>query len=109
MNMNQVQARQVLVDVASGMLDGSVNLIEGVRQICDLRFAIGDPNNELFFPVRAIESQTDSYPLGEMRLNCDEDYLALADGEMDDFLAEVRDELMQACRKIVRAFSTPRH
>jgi hypothetical protein len=97
--------RHELVAVASGMLAGGVNLIEGMRRICGLRFAIEDPENEVFLPIRAMESETDSFPLGAMRSNCSEDYLKRADAEMQSYLADARDDILQACREIVRAFS----
>ena len=55
--------RHELVAVASGMLAGGVNLIEGMRRICALRIAIEDPENKVFLPIRAMESETDSFPL----------------------------------------------
>lgn len=97
--------RHELVAVASGMLAGDVNLIKGVRRICALRFAIEDPENEVFLPIRAIESETDSFPLGAMRSSCSEDYLKRADAEMESYLADACDDILQACREIVRTFS----
>ena len=97
--------RHELVAVASGMLAGNVHLIEGVRHICALRFAIGDPENEVFLSIRAIESETDSFPLGAMHLNCSEDYLKRANAEMESYLADAREDIWQACREIVRTFS----
>lgn len=104
--LDRVSARRhELVAVASGMLTGGVNLIEGMRRICALRFAIEDPENEVFLPIRAMESETDSFPMGAMRSNCGEDYLKRADAEMESYLADTRDDILQACREIVRTFS----
>jgi hypothetical protein len=97
--------RHELVAVAAGMLAGGINLIDGMRRICKLRFAIEDPENEVFLPIRAMESETDSFPLGEMRSYCSEDYLKQADAEMKIYLADAGDDILQACREIVRAFS----
>jgi len=97
--------RHELVAVASGMLAGGVNLIEGMRRICVLRFAVEDPENEVFLPIRAMESETDAFPLGAMRSNCSEDYLQRADAEMESYLADARYDILQACREIVRTFS----
>lgn len=104
--LDRVSARRYeLVAVASGMLAGGVNLIEGMRRICALRCAIEDPENEVFLPIRAMESETDSFPLGAMRANCSEDYLKRADAAMESYLADARDDILQACREIVRTFS----
>lgn len=99
------EQRRELVAVAAEMLAGSVNLVEGMRRICALRFAIEDSENEVFLPIRAMESETDSFPLGEMRLSCSEDYLKRADAEMESYLADSRHDILQACREIVRTFS----
>ena len=95
--------RQELVELANSMLCGGINLIEGVRRICALRFAIEDPENEVFLPLRAIESETDAFPLGAMRSNCSAEYLKRVDSEMESYLADARDDILQACREIVTA------
>jgi hypothetical protein len=97
--------RRELVAVASGMLAGSVNLIEGMRHICALRFAVQDPDNEVFLPIRAMESETDSFPLESSRLQCSENYLRRADADMERYLADARDDILHACEQIIRTFS----
>lgn len=64
-----------LVNVASLMLSENINLLEEIRKICSLRFAVGEPNNEVFLPIRGIESETDSFPMGEVRENWDDEFL----------------------------------
>lgn len=97
--------RRELVLIASGMLAGSVNLIEGMRRICALRFVIDDPTNEIFLPIRAMESETDSFPLGATRSNYSGDYLARADAEMERYLTSAREEILRSCREIIQRFS----
>lgn len=97
--------REELVGLANSMLAGEINLIEGVRKICSLRFAISDPENDVFVPLRAIDSETDHYPLGEMRARCADDYLRRMDAEMEGYLAEARQDILDACRDIIRTYS----
>lgn len=97
--------RQELVVLANSMLAGETNLIEGVRQICALRFAVEDPENEVFLAIRGIESETDTFPLGPMRANCSPEYLKRMDSEMQSYLSDAREDILQACREIVKAFS----
>lgn len=97
--------RKELVALANSMLAGEINLIKGVRRICALRFAVEDPENEVFLPIRAIESETDTFPLGAMRVNCSPDYLKRADSEMQSYLADARADILQACKEIVTTFS----
>lgn len=100
-----VNKRDELVMVATAMLEERLNLIEGVRKICALRYEVGDPENEVFMPVRAIESETDHFPLGKMRDQCAVDYLQHMDAEMSRYLAAAREDILLACRDIIRVFS----
>lgn len=97
--------RSELTGVAAAMLDGQMHLIEGVRKICSLRHAIGDPDNEVFMPIRAIESETDHFPLGEIRTRCALEYLKRMDDEMQRYLADAKADILAACREIIRVFS----
>lgn len=97
--------RAELISVATAMLNGKMNLIEGVRKICSLRHAVGDPDNEVFMPIRTIESETDHFPLGQMRERCAKDYLQRVDNEMQCYIVDVQDIILTACREIIRIFS----
>lgn len=96
--------REELVGLANAMLAGEVNLIEGVRKMCSLRFAISDPENDVFIPLCAIDSETDHYPLGEMRARCADGYLRRIDTEMENYLEEVRQDILDVCRDIIRIY-----
>lgn len=102
---SRVEKRAELVLLATAMIEGRLNLIDGVRKIASIRHHVGDPENEVFVPIRAIESETDHFPLGQMRQQCADDYLRRMDEEMDRYLATAKDDIMEACKAIVRAFS----
>lgn len=97
--------RRELVAVANSMLTGELDLVEGVRRICSLRFAVEDPENEVFLPIRGIESETDVFPIGAMRSNCSQEYLQRMDAEMQRYLTGAKVDILQACQEIVKAFS----
>jgi len=97
--------RNELVVVANSMLDERMNLIEGVRKICSLRFTVGDPENDVFMPIRAIDSETDHFPIGEIRSRCAPDYLQRMDAEMQDYLSDARPYILEACKEIISVFS----
>lgn len=97
--------RRELVNVAKGMLENEVHLIEGVRRICSLRFDVGDPENEVFLPIRGIESETDTFLLGTMRSSCSQEYLQRMDAEMEVFLAEAKGDILRASEEILKIFS----
>lgn len=97
--------REELVGLANSMLSGGINLIEGVRKVCALSVAIGDSENDVFAPMAAIESETDHYPLGEVRARCAEDYLRRMDAELESYLMEAGPDIMDACRDVIRTYS----
>lgn len=96
--------RLELVLLAQDMLSDKVNLIEGVRKICSLRFAIADPENDVFIPFRAIESETDHYPLGKARIICSEDYLRRVDDQIESYLENTKQVIFDGCRDIIRLY-----
>jgi hypothetical protein len=97
--------RAELVAVATAMTAGEMNLIEGVRKITALRHDVENPDDEIFMPIRAIESETDHFPIGAARAHCAPDYLQRADEEMELYLADAKADILAACREIVRAYS----
>ena len=100
----QSQKRLELVRVAHEMLEARMDLIEGVRRICGLRHQVGDPDNPVFMPIRAIDSETDHFPIGQMREGCDAEYLQRVDIEMNSYLEQAREDLRSACREIILSF-----
>ncbi|NDP59182.1 MAG: hypothetical protein GZ090_07485 [Oxalobacteraceae bacterium] len=97
--------RHELVNVANAMLVGDMNLIKGIRRICKLRFSVRDPENEVFLAIRGIESETDTYPVGRVRLNYTLEYLRRIDVEMQGYLEQAKGDIFQACQAIVQTFS----
>lgn len=102
---NLSSKRNELLAVAKSMLAGESNLLEGMRRLCELRSAVEDPENEVFLVIRGIDSETDHFPLGTMRATCSPECLTHADDEIQAYLADARDDILQACRKIIAAFS----
>jgi hypothetical protein len=98
------QNRIELIRAANEMLEGRMHLIVGVRKICGLRHQIGDADNPVFMPIRAIDSETDHLPIGQMRDGCDAGYLQRVDAEMKSYLDQAKEDILAACREIVRAF-----
>jgi len=94
-----------LIAIATAMLEGKMNLIEGVRRICALRFAVGDPDNDVFVPIRAIESETDHFPLGQARSHCAPTYLQQIDAEIERYLSDATKDIVDACREILRVYA----
>ena len=97
--------KRKLVDTAKLMLVGEMPLIEGCRRICALRDHIDDPDNPVFLTIEGVESETDHFPLGKLRDQCAPEYLKRVDEEMERYLADAREDILKACREIIRVFS----
>lgn len=102
--MSHPTGRAELVAVAEAMLCGNLHLIEGCRRICSLRREVADADNPVFLAIRGAESETDHFPLGELRGKYAPDYLARLDAEMNRYLAEAGEDILTACREIIRVF-----
>jgi hypothetical protein len=101
-----VQAkRKELLSVANAMLREELNLIEGVRKVCSLRHLVEEPNSEVFVSFRAIDSETDHFPIGELRSRYAKDKVDQLDQEMHRYLIDAREEILSACQELVRYFS----
>lgn len=94
-----------VLNVAKSMLSGELHLIEGVRRLCDLRSEIDDPENHVFLAIRGIESETDHFPIGQARSNCDPNYLNKLDAEMESYLSEAQGDILHACEEIIAIYS----
>jgi hypothetical protein len=97
--------REELATVASAMLDHKLNLVEGVRKLTTLMHDIGEQDLEIFTPIRAIESETEHFPVGPVRDHYAPEYLKRLDEEMSHYLAGAQGDILAACRIIVQSYS----
>lgn len=97
--------RSELMAVALAMIGGHIHLIEGLRKICTLRYDIDELNNDVFNPICGMESETDHFPLGEVRKYCDASYLQKMDEDLRHYLDDAKDDIIKACKDIVEEFS----
>jgi hypothetical protein len=58
---------KLLVQVLEELRSGRVGITEGCRNVVGLRSALNQETNELFLPFVAVESETDHFPLGDIR------------------------------------------
>lgn len=102
--MESAEANRRLVGIANAILHGEMNLIEGCRIICSLRYETSKPDHSAFLPIRAIESETDHYPVAENRSQYAPEYLRRVDAEMEGYLVESKHDILAACRELVQVF-----
>jgi hypothetical protein len=95
-------ARRTVLNVARGMLDGSILLVEGCRKLVGLRTDAQIPANDAFNVFRGVESETDDYPVGNVRSEYAPELLARLDAEVSTYMSQVRPAVIEACRQIIR-------
>jgi hypothetical protein len=93
-----------LLAAAKAMLEGREDLIEGVRKIHSIGMEI-DPDNEAFMLFKAIDSDTDNFPVGAVRTLWSTEELAKADEEKAKYLADTRNDILAGCQEIIRLYS----
>ena len=93
-----------IVSIAQSIINGQDNVIEAIRMMVYLLHQTPHLDDENFFPIRGIESETDNYPLGKVRDNYAPDFLQRLDKETNEYLVKVHEPLVDACKKIVSKY-----
>jgi hypothetical protein len=101
MNMDK---KLEIIELCSAMIGGSVDLIEGCRRLVSLRHQVKETDNEIFFAVRAVDSETDHFPVGAMREQCSEDFLRKSDKEIAEYLEDATPSIISSCEEIINYF-----
>jgi Protein of unknown function (DUF2489) len=98
--------RKKAASIARCMLDGTVGIIQGSRQLVALCHAMHiDPYDSDFLPLIGIESATDHLPLGDDRRRWSAEALAAKDAEAASSEQLYREDALSACRRIVVRFA----
>lgn len=75
--------------------------IECAREIAELRMASPEPDSEHFYIFRAIDSETEEFPLGSQRALWSTESLASMDIEREKYLHTVSSDFWEACRNFL--------
>jgi hypothetical protein len=103
MNSNNRDARASIVRAARGILDGTLHPLEGCRVIARAHHRLPEEltSDAAIVTIVGIESETDHFPLGEVRGGWDSSALKRKDEEVEAYLARVGASISAACREIV--------
>jgi hypothetical protein len=99
-------ARRTIVDVARGMLNENIPLIEGCRSLVRLRSDAEIPPSEAFDVIVSVASDTDDYPVGSLRAEYAPELLSRLDAKVSRILAKDSPVIIEACREIIREMET---
>ena len=84
-----------------GLLSGDLGITEGCRQLYVLRSEVSEVDNKLFFPFTGVYSETDSFPLGEIRKKWSPSALDRADRERSRVEDHYRDFVLKASTELL--------
>src|SRR5687768_16973050 len=98
------------VRIARDILSGNINVLEGCITLASLAHNVVpdwriDPD---FVGFGGVASEVDALPLGTARAQWSSAALALADVEIARYTQVVKEQVLGACRNIVKRFETPR-
>jgi hypothetical protein len=94
-----------VVDVSSNILDGTMGVTEGARLLAALRFRVRAEDDEDFLVFTGIDSQTDHFPLGDVRSRWNVDALARYDAERQRAESDFRKSAEEACRNLIQKYA----
>ncbi len=95
--------KKEIVEIASLMIDGNMDLIEGCRVLTNYGQQFND--DPVFFPLEAIDSESDHFLIKGAREKRDNAYLLRLDKEKEKFLIEVKADIITACKEVIKKYS----
>ena len=100
---SRATARQAAAEVLDLMIAGELGLIEGTRQLVDMRHSLfGHAGNDRNFDrLFEFEARTNHLPIGRERQEWDPVALAAKDHEIAVAESEARAEVLSACRALL--------
>ena len=96
-------ARQAAAEILELMLAGELGLIEGARQLVDMRHSLFShaANDRDFDRLFEFEARTNHLPVGHERQEWEPAALAAKDHEIAAAESEARVEVLSACRALL--------
>jgi hypothetical protein len=93
------------VSIARGILDGSIPLFLGCKQLCGPLHRLEVSAQEPFVTIIGVESETDAFPiLPQDRKMWNQQRLAEKDAKLAAYLPKIREPVLVACREIIDRF-----
>ena len=97
--MDKIKA--TIVEVATKMINDEIDLLDGCRTLVYLQRELKDPQ-DAFFVLRGIDSETDIFPISATeRKQWNPEALSKLDKEKNEYISLVKDEMIEACRRII--------
>ncbi|WP_230707019.1 DUF2489 domain-containing protein [Marinobacter adhaerens] len=98
--------RKRAVEVASGMVDGSINYLEGAIELSSLRFEVGLPEDDKdFLAFTGVASEIDHLPIGAPRQYWSQEALERHEPEIQQSIRWAKEVSLSQCKSIVARFN----
>lgn len=98
--------RKRAVEVASGMLDGSIHYLEGVMELSTLSFEVGLPEDDKdFLAFTGVASEIDHLPIGLSRQYWSKEALERQEQEIQESIKWAKEVSLSECKSIVTRFN----
>jgi len=94
------------IEVASGMLGGSIHYLEGAIELSSLRFEVGLPEDDKdFVAFTGVASEVDHLPIGAPRQYWDQEALDRHEPEIHQSIKWAKEVSLSECKSIVSRFN----
>ncbi len=104
--MNDTDTKKELIRIAQELLEGKLHIISGCRIITGLSCDTNDPDDDIYIPFRAVDSETDHLPMGSVRELCEPDYLVRVDKEINRYVALENEDIQKSCIELIKKLTT---
>jgi len=99
--------RDNVYEIASGMLKGSVNYLEGAIEISSLRFEVDTPEDDKdFLAFTAIASEIDHLPIGNVRKKWSKKSLERYEPEIISSTKWAKEISLSECKSLAERFKS---
>ena len=101
MTENPLSVRRQIVTFAQSYLDGHAGAVETSRAIADLALMIDASLEDLFVDFTGIDSESDTYPLGEARRYWSDAALKREDASRQVYETRLKPKMLDLCQRVV--------
>lgn len=99
------ETRGQMVRIARGIVNGAIGIVSGSRELARMRFGSTTEHDRDVLVFVGIDSETDHFPLGDVRRHWNAEALKAKDAELRDYEARVKERAFQACERFIARYS----
>ena len=96
--------RRRVVELASAYIANSVGLVEMSREMSSLRFKVGAEWDEDFVYFVAVDSETDTFPVGPSRVHWSPSALAREDAAREQYEQSARSRSIEHAENLITKY-----